>query len=176
MKDQEDAQAFNLMVFPKQPSRQRISFKEVVSPGKRYVIVESTITDKNGANYIFREPVTPAEIGQLYRLFFQENFPKTISLQDNYFVVVDENEKVIGGVCYKFISSEAAQLDGTIMATHYSGKGIGSQMIELFTQRMDSIGIRVIKTHFYSRSFFLKKGFNVNTRWGALVKFIGEEK
>jgi hypothetical protein len=48
-------------------------------------------------------------------------------------------------------------------------------MIELFVQRMDSIGIKVIKTHFYLRSFYLKKGFNVDTKWGALVKFLGEE-
>ena len=42
--------------------------------------------DMNGMKYTMREPLDPGEIGQLYRLFFEENYPKRISEMDKHFV------------------------------------------------------------------------------------------
>jgi predicted GNAT family acetyltransferase len=116
--------------------------------------------------------VEPVEIGQLFRLFFYENYPKMISDQDRYLIVLDSQERIIGGICYKRIDENIAQLDGTVVASFLKERGIGSAMIEDFCNRMASQGIQIIKTHFFIPQFFIKLGFKVDQRWGALVKFL----
>ena len=48
-------------------------------------------------------------------------------------------------------------------------------MIDEFISRMEEMGIQVVKTHFFLRSFYLKRGFSVDKRWGVLVKILSAE-
>lgn len=48
-----------------------------------------------------REPLEPAELGCVYRVFYRAGFPKSISEQDRIFVVEDTAGEIVGGICYK---------------------------------------------------------------------------
>jgi predicted GNAT family acetyltransferase len=170
-----DRDIFSRMVFPYYQRKEKLEVLKIGENEREQVIVHSTITDKYGNTYTFRAPVEPAEIGQLYRIFFNENFPKQISEQDKHFVVIDAQEKVVGGICYQIQEKQIAQIEGTVVSSPVKERGIGKAIIEHFCNRMTSQDIHVIKAHFFFRPFYEKLGFHVDKQWGALVKFLTPE-
>lgn len=50
--------------------------------------------------------------------------------------------------------------------------GLGGALLEDFCMRMANHGFQVIRTHFYRRSFYLKRSFRVDKRWAGLVRFL----
>ncbi|HXK61392.1 MAG TPA: AMP-binding protein, partial [Acidobacteriota bacterium] len=89
LRDPVDRAVFSRMVFPKVKPVPNIEVLSIGESDRRHVIVRSEITDKHGVQYSVRAPLEPAEIGQLYRLLFQADFPKVISEQDRYLVCLD---------------------------------------------------------------------------------------
>ncbi len=172
--DSKDRAVFSRMIFPRLAGRQTVEIKKIGAEGKK-VVIQSDIRDMQGETYSFREPIEPFEIGQLYRLFFEENFPGTISEQNRYLIAMDKQEKIIGGITYRLPEEKVAQLEGIVVSNPNTKRGIGSAMMEDFCNRLASQGIAMIKTQFYLQEFFLNLGFHVDKRWGALVRFLKQE-
>ncbi len=170
--DKEDLEVFSKMVFPRLKRRERFDILKVGAKQKEEVIIQNYLQDRKGNNYTFREPIEPHEIGQLYHLFFEENYPKSISEMDQHFIVLDEQGRVIGGLCYIPLEDNVVLLDGAAVSNQLKGRGIGTAMIEAFSTRMAADGIKAIKAHFLRGNFYLKLNFKVDKKWGALVKFL----
>ncbi|MFP4528610.1 MAG: GNAT family N-acetyltransferase [Candidatus Kapaibacterium sp.] len=166
----DDKEVFSRMVFPQYRPERRIRILKV---GERdQVVVNTSISDKTGAKFTIREPIEPAEIGHLYRLFVNENYPKTVSTDDRHLVVLDSHDRIVGGLSWREQEDDSVLLDGTVVAGTLKGRGIGSAMIEDFCMRMAQAGKEVIKTHYFLREFYLSLGFHVDKKYGALVKFL----
>ena len=170
--EQGDRTVFSNMIFPKASQTRQLEVMAVGEHEEKHVIVRSTLTDKNGEQYLVREPLEPAEIGQLYRLFFAVAYPKTVSEGDQLLVVVDSQEQIIGGLCYRGEGKGVVYLDGSVITTTLQGLGLGTALLEDFYVRMANEGMRVIKTHFFLRRFLSVRGYTVDSKWGALVRFI----
>jgi long-chain acyl-CoA synthetase len=168
----EDKNVFTRMVFPRLQSEQGIGFLKVGEDQGEHVVVRFDLKDKTGAGYIFREPVEPREIGQLYQLFFRENYPKEISKADHHFVVEDEKGKIIGGLTWRYMDDAHVFLDGIVVTSSLQGKGIASAMITDFVANMEARGIKVIKAHFLFGNYYLKHSFEVDEKWGALIRIL----
>jgi long-chain acyl-CoA synthetase len=168
----DDKSIFSRMVFSRLREQQKLDIVKHGDDSQEQVIVKSYIQDKQGSEYIFREPLEPSEIGKLYRLFFEENYPKSISEMDKHMVVLDQQGRVIGGLCYIVLENHVVLLDGSAVTTPLKGRGIGTAMIDTFCSRMASEGVKVIKAHFLLGNFYLKLDFKVDQKWGALVKFL----
>ncbi|MFO7891845.1 MAG: GNAT family N-acetyltransferase [bacterium] len=173
LKDPQDREVFSRMVFPHIQKKQTIDIVKRGESDEKRVVVQSNIKDKKGVPYIIREPVSPFEIGQLYRLFYEENFYKPISEQNYYLIVVDNQERIVAGLCYKMLEDhQVAQIDGTVVSSFFSGRGIGSAMIKDFCNRMLGRDVKVVKTHFFLTEFYKKLGFDVDKKWGELIKYL----
>jgi long-chain acyl-CoA synthetase len=170
-----DRGVFSRMVFPKARPIQNIEVLSIGESDHRHVIVRSEIADKRGVSYSVRAPLEPAEIGQLYRLLFRADFPKVISEQDRYLVCLDREGEIVGGVCYRRQDEDVVHLDGVVVSQPLKGRGIGTALLEDFCLRMTVENIRVVKTHFFLRQFCLPRGFQVDRRWGGLVRFLTPE-
>jgi long-subunit acyl-CoA synthetase (AMP-forming)/ribosomal protein S18 acetylase RimI-like enzyme len=168
---EEDLEVFSRMVFPHLPSGRRVEVLKVEEGGRKQIIISSRIRDRFAGQYTFRESMDPREIGQLYRFFFSQNIPKAISEQDRYFVLIDAQERVVGGICYQHQEHQVVQMEGIVVATPLQGRGIGSAMEEEFCSRMFYKGIEVVRAHFLQK-FHLNRGYRVDKRWGTLVKFL----
>lgn len=168
----DDKRIFSKMVFPKKQDEQRIDILKVKADKTEQLIVRSQLVDKYGVEYNFREPLEPSEVGQLYHLFYKVHYPKTISKMDKHFVVTDENDRVIGGLCYKELEDDVVLLDGSAISSALQGRGIGSAMVEDFFTRMASNGVKVVKAHFLLGNYYLKHNFQVDKKWGALVRYL----
>ena len=168
----EDRAVFAKMVFPRLRMSQKLDILEVGDPGAKKVIVRSSIADRRGAAFAFRETYDPAEIGALYRLFFKENYPKTISEQDRHHVLLDGAERIVAGLCHRMMFENAAFIDGIVVASAHQRTGLAGAMIEDFCVRMAQAGVHVVLAPFYLPDLFLREGFKVDKRWGAMVRYV----
>jgi predicted GNAT family acetyltransferase len=168
--DPEDKNVFSRMVFPRLQGEQGFDLMKVGESLQEHLVVRFPFLDKSGKRYILREPVAAREIGQLYQLFFRENYPKDITDNDHQYVLTDENEKIVGGITYRYLEDHNILLDGLVVTSALQGKGIASCMIENFFASMEAHGIEVIKAHFLFGNYYLKHFFEVDKKWGALIK------
>jgi long-subunit acyl-CoA synthetase (AMP-forming)/predicted GNAT family acetyltransferase len=170
----EDKNIFSRMVFPRLMNEQKIDFMKVGEKLKEHLVVKFLLTDKFGTQYTQRDPVEPREVGQLYQLFYRENFPKEISAEDHHLVVTDENDKIIGGMTWRNLENNNVLMDGVVVTSSLQGRGIASGMIENFFTSMAARGVRVVKAHFLLGNYYLKHFFEVDKKWGALVKRLND--
>ncbi len=165
-----DNKIFEKMVFPGIKRNQNINILTVGDKEEEQVIVKSVLKDKDKIEYTMRETLEAQEVGLLYKLFYKENYPKEISKPDKHFIVIDSNEQLIGGLCYKELEKNIVLIDGMAVTSVLHGKGIGSAMMEDFFTRMKVKGIKTIKAHFLFGNYYLKHNFVIDKKWGALVK------
>ena len=170
--DDRDRAVFSRLVFPGLRRSQTVDILPYGDERTRRIIVQSRITDRRGAIYTFGETYDPAEIGQLYRLFFKENYPKTISDEDRHYVLRDAQERVVGGLCFRSLFRNATFIDSMVVAAPLKGLGLGGAMLDDFCGRIAGSGDAVVLTHFYLPGFFLHQGFKVDKKWGALVRYL----
>jgi long-chain acyl-CoA synthetase len=174
LESEDQRNAFKHMVFPHSAKRGP-ELMAVDSAGERHVVVRSEIGDKKGGVYQVREPIEPAEIGKLYRLFFKAGYHRTISQDDRFHIVVDAQEQVVGGISWREEDREAVHLNGIVVAAPLLGRGLSSALIEDFCDRVSDLGYTVVKTLFVLRPFFEKHGFSPNRRWGGLVRILDDD-
>lgn len=165
-----DRDVFSRMVFPRALTVQGLEVLAVGTSEHKQVIVRTEITDERGGSYAVREPVAPAEIGHLYRLFRESNYPKLISEREQHLIMTDEAEQVLGGLNYVLQDKDIVYLSGMVVAASLEGRGIAGVLLEDFLVRMAGRGIRLVKTDFFLRRFYTAHGFQVDPRWGGLVR------
>jgi len=170
LRDERDRLVFSRMVFPRLEPEGRVDVVTQGEEGERRVVVQSFLADRAGLPYTFSETVDPAEIGQVYRLFFKESYPKIVSQEDRFFVLKDAQERIVGGLCYRMLSGRVAWIDVIAVTSRLKASGLGGAALEDFCGRMASQGVPLVMTHLYLPGFFLRHGFRLDKRWGALVK------
>ncbi len=166
----DDLRVFQRMVFPHSPADHAPVLLTVGREGDRHVEVATEIVDKTGAAYTVRVPLAPAEYGMLYRLFFKAGYYQTISDDDRFFIVFDEQEQVIGGISWSEVDRQVVHLNGIVVAASLLGRGISSVLIEDCCERLANMGYGTVKTLFVLRPFFERHGFSLDRRWGGLVR------
>jgi long-chain acyl-CoA synthetase len=165
-----DRAAFSRMLFPHARHGSAIELASVGRPERQRVIVRSELSDDAGNRYLVREPLAAAEIGQLYRLFAETDFPITIDRQDHQLVLVDGEERIAGGICYRWQEGAIVYIDGVVVAGSLVHRRLGGRLLEDFAIRMRSDGARLLRTNFFLGGLFTKHGFRVDERWGGLVR------
>ncbi|HEX05401.1 MAG TPA: GNAT family N-acetyltransferase, partial [Bacteroidetes bacterium] len=173
---QEDRDVFSRLVFPRTHKPQSVEVLTFGEKGQKQVVVRTNINDNHGEKYDIREPIEPEEVGSLYRLFYQERFPKSVSELDHHLIVTDSTDRVIGGLTYKDQDKDVVHMDGLVTSGPLMGRGIATALLEDFVTRMSSQGAKVLKTDFLMRNFCERRGFNINRNWGGLVRFITQDE
>ncbi len=168
--DPEDKSPFSRMVFPRLQGEHGIDFMKVGEKQQEHLVVRFSFTDTSDKRYILREPVAAYEIGHLYQLFYREKYPKEITDKDHQYVLIDENEKVVGGITFRHTEGQNILLDGLVVTSALQGKGIASCMLENFFASMAAGGVEIIKAHFLFGNYYMKHFFEIDKNWGALIK------
>ncbi len=172
LEDADDRLVFSHLVFPAAADDRMFEVVEVSEFEKKKVIVRSEIVDKQGDIYSARSPLEPAEVGKLYRVFVRAGYQVSLSDRDRYLLIFDSREQVVGGIRYRIEAEDVAYLDGIVVIPSLMDRGISSALLEDFCSRMAGRGMRVVRTHFHIRHFYLRHGFQVHERWGGLVRFL----
>ncbi|MBN2241123.1 MAG: GNAT family N-acetyltransferase [Acidobacteria bacterium] len=172
---EEDRNVFSRLVFPSRLKTRKLEVSRIGDSERERVVVGSRISGGYSEEYVFREPLQPREIGQLYNYFFRQSIPRAVSELDRYFVLVDPLDKIVGGICYHLPDQETAQIEGIVVDPTLQGRGLRRAMEEEFCGRMAGQGVRVVRAHYFLLNFYLKLGYSIDKRWGTLVKFLYPE-
>lgn len=172
LQKQSGKDVFAKMVFPKMNTEQTVDFQKTHQRTGEELIVRTHIKDNKALDYVMRKPMHAGEVGRLYKLFYKENYPKKISGMDLHYVVTDNLDQVVGGLCYKVLEENVVLLDGMAINSSLHNRGIGSAMMKNFFTIMKAEGVKTIKAHFLFGNYYLKHQFVVDKEWGALVKNI----
>ena len=175
IRDPDDVAVFARMAFPHNSPEERLEVLAVGS-GQKQVIVRSHVVDGEGRVYTVREPVDAPEVGRLYRRYVQAGFPRTISADDSFYVMLDSRDEIVGGVIYRRESPTVAHLRGIVVRHELKGRGLNGELLEDFCRRMANQGVEVVRTFFFARRFYMQRGFHVDRRWGGLVRVLGDDK
>ena len=167
-----DRLVFSHMVFPAGKRVRPVDVMAVGDQERGKVVVRSEVSDNREEEYTVREPIDPAEIGQLYRLYLDSGMPLSLSDQSSYLLAIDGEERIVGGICYKIPEPQVAHMDGLVISASLRGNGLGGELLEDFGLRMQSLGVKTINTHFISRPFLKAHGFMLDEEWGGLVRFL----
>jgi GNAT superfamily N-acetyltransferase len=167
-----DRIVFSHMVFPAGRRAKPVDVMAVGDQDRGQVVVRSSVTDRREEVYTVREPIDPAEVGRLYRVYLDSGMPLSLSDQAKYLLAIDSEERIVGGICYKIPEPEVAHMDGLVISASLRGNGLGGELLEDFSLRMQSMGVRTINTHFISRPFLRAHGFQLDEEWGGLVRFL----
>ena len=89
-----------------------------------------------------------------------------------YYVVLNREDQIVAGICYRQPEAAVAHLDGIVRAPSLKGRGLSAGLLEDFCSRMAARGVGVVSTHFVSQDFFGEHGFRVDRRWGGQVSFL----
>ena len=168
--DPMDRAVFSRMVFPKAKPIQNIEVLTIGESDHRHVIVRSEIADKHGVSYSVRAPLEPAEIGQLYRLLFRADFPKVISEQIDTWSAWTEKARSSAESAIAIRTKTSCTWTAWWSASLLKDEGSARRLLDDFCLRMAAENVRVVKTHFFLRQFCLPRGFQVDRRWGGLVR------
>jgi len=167
-----DRLVFSRLVFPSARSIKPVDVRAVGDQERGYVVVSSHIRDRRGDTYTVREPIDPAEIGRLFRLYLDSGMPLSLGDQARYLMAIDGEERIVGGICYKLLEPTVAHMDGLVISSALRGHGLGGELLEDFSHRLESQGVQALNTHFISRPFLRAHRFQVDERWGGLVRFL----
>lgn len=166
----EDRLAFSRMAFPHAAPEHQPQVATVGDPDLRHVVLRTTLTDDHGLAYACLEPRSAAEVGKLYRLFFESGFPLTISPRDRHLVVLDAREQIVGGVVHRPDTGAEPHLEGVVVARTLRGRGLARALLDDFCHRMAAEGHTLVRTHYSLREFFQRQGFDVDRQWGGVVR------
>ncbi len=175
LENDEERSAFRHLAFPRSlplDSPEIVAYGDWENPS---VAVRSKIVDRLGEDYQVREPMTPDEVGQLYRLFFRRRFPKAVSEFDRYLIAIDHSDRLIAGVCYQHLRRDTTYMEGVVVDRSVEARGVASALLEDFCARLAAEGVAVVQTGFFMQSFCEGRGFRLDRRYSGLVRFLGEE-
>ncbi len=167
-----DLQVFSRMVFPLSSQVKEPGFIKSGDFGQERVVIKSVISDHQGNQFTFRQTYDPSEIGQLYRLFLRANYPRVISQTNQNMVLIDAEGILAGGISFRNLSNQVVFIEGIVVSENYRNRGLGKAMLRDFIGRMTGFGLKMIMTHYLIPFFFMKEGFALDKRWGALVRVI----
>ena len=165
----EDRRALGELVFPRSQALQDAELRS--APGVSRVLVLSHVVDGRGTRFAVREPVSPVEVGRLYRLLSESGLAAGGSSRQ--LVLLDAEERVVGGITWRVAAPRVAHIEGIVLAPGLRSQRLAGPLIEDFCARRASAGDVAVHTHFGPGPFPFAPGFGVDRRWGGLVRFLG---
>ena len=172
LKDEIDKRVLNNLIYPSISKNFELMTEE--ESEEKEIVLKTKITDAFGVNYTIRKPISAFEIANLHKIFILDNYPIKIDPSLKYLIITDDEdeETIVGGLCYKIQYMNLAQLEGIDIAKPYRKKDLSRKLLEDFYNRLRADGIKTLITYFYLNRFFEKFGFKIDSRWGGLVKKI----
>jgi long-chain acyl-CoA synthetase len=173
IRDPDDRSAFARMAFPHSSPEQRLEVL-AIGAGSKQVVVCTEVRDNGGRVFTAREAVDASEVGRLYQRYVQAGFPKVVSANSSFYVLLDAREEIVGGVIYALDSPRVANLRGIVVRNELKGRGLSTALLEDFCRRLAGQGVELVRTFFLARRFYMDRGFYLDQRWGGLVRRLAE--
>ena len=124
----------------------------------------------DGQVYRIRPPFLPKEIGQFHSLLTESSLSGTFTAQHDFLFMFNSRNRMVGGLYWKNMDKNRIHLEWVAMRENYRGLALSKRLMDDFYKRMKHGGIEIITVGFYVEKFFFGQGFEINKKYGGLVK------
>jgi len=139
--------------------------------GGRYVTeVVASLTDAEGSRFTVRGPISPREVARLLHLFHDANLPVRFTADHEFLVCLDAQGAPIGGLFYRQVGPELADLEKLVVARRYRGEGVADGLMREFFRRLRGRGVRRLETGYFQPEYLSRYGFRTDPTSGGLVR------
>jgi long-subunit acyl-CoA synthetase (AMP-forming)/GNAT superfamily N-acetyltransferase len=139
--------------------------------GGRYVTeVVAAFADAEGNRFTVRGPVSPREVSRLLHLFHDANLQVTFTAEHEFLLCLDGRETPIGGLFYRQVSPERADLEKLVVARRHRGGGVADGLMLEFFRRLRGRGVKRLETGYFQPEYLGRYGFRTDPSSGGLVR------
>ena len=127
---------------------------------------------KDGQVYKIRPPFLPKEIARFHALLSDALLTGTFTRHHEFLLIFNAQNRLAGGLYWKNLDVDRVHLEWVAIADHYRGVELSKRLLNEYYARMRQRGIKVLTVGFYLENFFFKHGFEIDKRYGGLVKIL----
>ena len=138
------------------------------SEGKLELI--SAITDNFGDNHQIRQPAHPKEIAKFQTLLLNSNLSAVFNQHHKFLFIINSANQLIGGVYWIRTDEKSVYLERIVIHTIYQKRHLSSILLDELFNRLKNKRYKYITVGFFQAGLFYNKGFNIDKRFGGLVK------
>ncbi len=138
------------------------------SEGKLELI--SAITDNFGENHQIRQPAHPKEIARFQTLLLNSNLTAVFNQKHKFLLIINSTNQLIGGVYWIKTDEKCAYLERIVIHPKYRKRYLSSILLDELFNRLKNKRYKYITVGYFQAGLFYNKGFNIDKRFGGLVK------
>lgn len=138
------------------------------SEGKVELI--SAISDNFGENHQIRQPSHPKEIAKFQALLLNSNLAAVFNQQHEFLFIINSANQLIGGVYWIKTDDYCAYLERIAVHPKYQKRHLSSMLLDELFNRLKNKRYKYITVGYFQAGLFYNKGFNIDKRFGGLVK------
>ena len=128
------------------------------------------IKNSSGENFTIRPAFHPKEIARFHRLLLKAKLNVQFESHHQFLLIFDKKNILVGGVFWKRTANEIAHLEKIAILSDYQKKHLSIQLIEELYQRLKIKKYKYLTVGFFKSELFYKVGFEINQKFGGLVK------
>ncbi len=159
----------------------RILFEHIDSPkeGTEFVWESDTegkielisgVSDSFGEHHQIRQPNHPKEIAKFQSLLLNSNLSAVFTQQHEFLLLFNANNQLIGGTFWKKVDDTTAYLERIVIHPKYQKRHLSSHLLDELFNRLRNKRYNYITVGFFQAGLFYNKGFNIDNRFGGLVR------
>jgi predicted GNAT superfamily acetyltransferase len=133
------------------------------------------LRDEEGKRFLVRGPASPREVARLLQLFHDANLQVTFTAEHEFLLAFDENDTVLGGLFYRWVTPERAHMDKVVVKRKRRGFGVADGLMREFFRRLAAHGAKAVETGYFQPEFLRRFGFRTDPSSGGLVADLDAE-
>ena len=128
------------------------------------------IKDPSGEIFTIRPAFHPKEIARFHRLLLEAKLDVQFETHHQFLLIFDNTNNLVGGVFWKRTTNEIAHLEKIAISVNYQKKHLSIKLIKELYQRLKIKKYKYLTVGFFKSELFYKVGFEINQKFGGLVK------
>ena len=130
----------------------------------------SIIEDNQGDTFRIRSPLKPKEIASFHTLLGEANLFGTFLTQHEFLLLFDSNKQMAGGVYWRKLENSIAYIEKIVIRYPFRKRHLSLRLLEELFNRLKNHRYKHVSVGFFQAGLFYKLGFQINKKFGGLVK------
>ena len=128
------------------------------------------IEGKSGKSFKIRPPNHPKEVARFHRLLLEAKLEVQFEMQHEFLLIYDKKGALAGGLFWKKTGRKIAHLEKIVIALHYQKSHLSIRLTEELFSRLRLKKFEYLTVGFFQSGLFYRLGFEINQKFGGLVK------
>jgi|TARA_B110000116_G_C16775485_1_gene555541 hypothetical protein len=128
------------------------------------------IKDKSGDVFTIRPPFRPKEVARFHSHLIESKLEVQFEANHEFLLIFNKKDHLVGGVFWRSTGSGIAHLEKIVLSVEYRNKNLSIKLVEDLFQRLRLKKIKYLTVGFFQSGLFYKLGFEINQKFGGLVK------